>query len=211
MDAIALLSDLRLGSGECSLERFQIGRFNQYGYGFAASRVAQSELGDYHEHHVAPRGVNDVAGGQVQHHPAASVAVAFVGRRHARHHARQPQLETLIEDGSLTQDSPRMRRLLVVYDDGSNTSGTARCARRSFSVVESSAQKIRTSKACKSGLMGAMASRRRFVGGAQSCRTSKNVPTSSNMRSRSNMRAAASLLVAKPAAARNRSCAAALK
>ena len=41
VDAIALLSDLRLGSGECSLERFQIGRFNQYGYGFAASRVAK--------------------------------------------------------------------------------------------------------------------------------------------------------------------------
>ncbi len=32
-----------------------------------------------------------------------------------------------------------------------------------------------------------MASRRRFVGGAQSCRTSKNVPTKSNSRSNSNM------------------------
>src|SRR5438270_9811704 len=71
--------------------------------------------------------------------------------------------------------------------------------------------KIRVSKPCKSGLMGAMASRRRFVGGAQICRTSKNVPTRSNSRSKSNMRAAASLLVAKPAAARNRSSAATLK
>src|SRR4051794_39300478 len=71
----------------------------------------------------------------------------------------------------------------------SNTRGRTRCARRTFSVVESSAQKIRVSKPCKSGLMGAMASRRRFVGGAQICRTSKNVPTRSNSRSKSNMRA----------------------
>lgn len=50
------------------------------------------------------------------------------------------------------------------------------------------------SKACKSGLMEAMEARRRFVGGPQICRTSKNVPTRSSIRSKSNMRAAASLV-----------------